>query len=488
MLKGVSLDIRLGEILVLLGPNGAGKSTLLNIVGGNFAPSSGEVAVDGQRIDFDQYSAAAAHRYGIHRVFQELSTFPNLSVAENLHLASGEKLSHQGVLIRARERMKIFPDNRIPVRAELHDLTVAERQIVEIVRAITEDGLRLVILDEPTSALAAREASQLSELVRQKAREGVAVIYVTHKLEEALQLADRVVILREGLVSWDGDGRSIDHDRLLELLGAPSGKSQAKAVNIDVSRSPEDCVLTVDRLKTGRLEDISIAVGRGELVGIAGLEGAGQHDLLQAIFSARNKKTSFIRSESDIAYVSGDRQREGLLPIWNVEDNVSISALHKASRFHFVKSQALSAVAGKWLNELGLAKRAKSSILSLSGGNQQRALLGRALASDAPLLLLDDPTRGVDLNAKREIYRILDQVKENNRSAILYSTENAEFQKCDRVYVMARGRIAAELSRDEVSDEKIVQASFAHPVGRDAGPRQARRSMGGTDCSRACFR
>ncbi|KQS95526.1 inner-membrane translocator [Rhizobium sp. Leaf386] len=466
VLREVSLDIRAGEILVLLGANGAGKSTFLNIVGGTLPASSGTMTLNGKPVHFDTYIAGSARANGIQRVFQELSTFSNLTVAENLALTSHQATTSRRELMRiARERLQVFPGNAIDVGAEVSELSVAERQMVEIARAMTEQGTRLVILDEPTSALSAHEADQLADLVNRKAAEGVAIIYVTHKLEEALRLAHRVVVLRDGQLHFDGDARSLTHDRLLGLLGATADQQHPSNPQTDGRRSQE--ILTVQGLKGPWLHDISIHVGKGEIVGIAGLEGAGQRELLQTVFDARGRNAGAIRSLSEMAYVSGDRKREGLLPLWTVEENVAISAAPRFSRFGFVNFSALKATAQSWLSELGLSHRSESPIVSLSGGNQQRALLCRALASDAPLLLLDDPTRGVDANAKASIYSILDQVREKGRSAILYSTEVAEFHKCDRVYVMARGYVVAELSGAEATKERIVQASFLNPGGAD---------------------
>lgn len=472
VLRDVSVDIHAGEIVVLLGPNGAGKSTFLNVIGGTLQPSSGTMAVDGNPIDFEKYVGASARSRGIQRVFQELSTFSNLTVAENLALTSGggSQGSRRDMARRARERLQVFPGNRIDVGAEVAGLSIAERQMIEIARAMTEPGTRLVILDEPTSALSSREADQLADLVTRKAAEGVSIIYVTHKLEEAIRLAHRVVVLRDGKLHFDGDGRNLTHDELLSMLGATVEQG------VPVCRRSSDAnsqdLLAVRALTSSRLHDVAIRVGAGEIVGIAGLEGAGQRELLQAIFSARKRNTGAISSSTDIAYVSGDRKREGLLPLWTVQDNVAISAAPRLSSAGLVDFAALKTAAQTWLSELGLAHRAQSPITSLSGGNQQRALLGRALVSEAPLLLLDDPTRGVDASAKASIYEILDKLKEKGRSAILYSTEVAEFQKCDRVYVMARGHIVAEFDGTEATEERIVQASFlrpgAHPSANSA--------------------
>lgn len=464
VLHDVNLDIYPGEILVLLGPNGAGKSTFLNIIAGSLQPTAGTLAISGHAVDFDTHAGGNARTQGIQRVFQELSTFPNLTVAENLALTSSDAGSRSRKLMaqRACERLQVFPKNGIDVRSEVAELSIAERQMVEIARAMTEPSTRLVILDEPTSALSLREADQLAELVTRKADEGIAIIYVTHKLEEAIRLAHRVVVLRDGRVHFDGDGRNLTHDALLTMLGATVDQHEPTQHVVQPNGSRD--LLKVEGLSSDHLHDINIRVGAGEIIGIAGLEGAGQRDLLHAVFKARSRTTCSITSTSDIAYVSGDRKREGLLPLWNVEDNVAISAAILHSKRGLIDFNNLKHTAQFWLTELGLAHRANSPITSLSGGNQQRALLGRALASDAPLVLLDDPTRGVDANAKASIYELLDKMKAKGRSIILYSTEIAEFQKCDRVYVMARGHVVAEFEGSDASEERIVQASFKRPA------------------------
>ena len=465
VLHGIDLDIHGGEIIVLLGPNGAGKSTFLNIIGGTLQRSGGTLSFDGVDVGLDDYGGGDARARGIQRVFQELSTFPNLTVAENMALTreDGGYVSRRELLRLARTRMQVFAGNTIPVDAPLATLSIAERQMVEIARAMTEEGTRLVILDEPTSALSSEEAVQLTALVRRKAEEGVAIIYVTHKLEEAVRLADRVVVLRDGHLYFDGTGQGLTHDRLLELLGATADQHCSTVQDTRKERGFETDVLAVDGLSNADLHGIRLHVGAGEIVGLAGLEGAGQRDLLQAIFAARGRRGGVIESASDIAYVSGDRKREGLLPIWTVQQNVAVSATPKHARMGFVDFNGLKSAVIGWLEELGLAHRASSPITSLSGGNQQRALLGRALVSEAPLLLLDDPTRGVDAGAKASIYAILHKLKANGRSALIYSTEVAEFAQCDRVYVMARGHIVAEFPGSEATEDRIVHASFQDP-------------------------
>jgi ribose transport system ATP-binding protein len=466
-LTDVDFDVRSGEILGLLGANGAGKSTLLNIIGGTVAPTQGQLTFAGLAKDFGQYGPLVARRLGIQRVFQELSMFTNLSVAENFALTAtaGEGRSRRRMRQNTRLRLaEVFPGSGISPRAEVGELSLAQQQMVEISRAATEPGLRLLILDEPTSSLSAGEAAQLVDFIRRKADEGLAVIYVTHKLDEVLDLADRLTILRDGQVHWEGDGHTATHSDLLNLLGANVVEGSARR-DVERAVAPDGAeeVLGVRAFSSPDLHEISISIRPGEVVGLAGLEGAGQRSLLHQIFAARSRRRGAITVTGDAAYVSGDRQREGILPLWSVAENVGISALRLASAAGFVRRRQQRSIAERWLTELGLLPRAEANITQLSGGNQQRALLSRALASEASLLLLDDPTRGVDVGAKYEIYEILDRVKAEGRSALFYSTENIEFLKCDRVYVMAQGAIVAELSGAEATEERIVEASFTVP-------------------------
>lgn len=475
-LSDVKFVVRSGEVLGLLGANGAGKSTLLNIVGGTVAPTTGTMTVENAAIDFAHFGPLASRRAGIQRVFQELSTFSNLTVAENFSMTTtvGRRLSGRAGQKNARERFsEVFPSSRVSPRAQVGDLTLAEQQMVEIARAATEPGLRLLILDEPTSALSASEAAQLGEFITRRAAAGLAVIYVTHKLDEVLTLADRLVLLRDGTVHWEGTASTATHDELLIQLGAAPVLDNEETAQQPHASSDGNDVLVVNGLSGPGLHEASLTVRRGEIVGLAGLEGAGQRPLLQQVFARRKRRNARSSINGSAAYVSGDRQREGILPLWNVLENVAISAIHRASVAGFVSRRRQRLIAEPWLNDLGLSHRSESGIVELSGGNQQRALLGRALASGADLLLLDDPTRGVDVGAKRDIYEILERAKHDGRSALFYSTENAEFQRCDRVYVMAEGTVVAELPGSLATEDRIMQASYTRP---DPGNRAAARS------------
>jgi ribose transport system ATP-binding protein len=470
-LQGVDLEVRQGEVLALLGANGAGKSTLLNVIGGTVRPDGAQLVIAGQEVNLAAYGALEARAAGIQRVFQELSVFANLSVAANFSLTGGKGTAlrrHQALREAESKLETVFPGNSISPRAEVGTLGLAGQQMVEIARAATERGTRLLILDEPTSALGADGAAQLSDYLRRATGEGLAVIYVTHKLDEALALADRIVVLRDGKVHWEGQGRTATRSLILEKLGAAESQAETGSpATSSTEDKPNREILTVGAASGKNLNRASLTVRAGEIVGLAGLEGAGQRELLQHVFSHRSKRTGGTRVLADVAYVSGDRKNEGILPLWSVLDNVGVSSLRKVSTAGFIKLKAHAAVAGQWLARLGLTNRAEDGITELSGGNQQRTLLARALATGAPLLLLDDPTRGVDVTAKRDIYETLDMVRDDGRSALFYSTENAEFAHCDRVLVMASGTVVAELPGSEATEERIVQASYISPDSAD---------------------
>jgi ribose transport system ATP-binding protein len=465
-LTDVRFRVNRGEVLGLLGANGAGKSTLLNVIGGTLAPTGGGMTIAGEAVDFTTYGPLDARRAGVQRVFQELSTFDNLTVEENFALTAAEGGGRRDRAACRRRLLEVFPNNSISPRAEVGSLSLAEQQMVEIARAATVPGIRLLILDEPTSALPAEQAGQLGEFIQRRAHEGLAVIYVTHKLEEVLQLADRLVVLRDGHDHWEGDGRQATHAQLLTQLGAAPTEGELKAAQARGDAGAAD-LLRVDGLSTRELTEVSLRVRAGEIVGLAGLEGAGQRALLQRIFMRRSSRRGPISAKANLAYVSGDRQHEGLLPLWSVRENVGVSAIGRASIGGFIQRKRYRANAEAWLERLGLGHRAQSRIGQLSGGNQQRALLGRALASDAGVLLLDDPTRGVDVGAKHDIYRLLDEAKAEGRSALFYSTENVEFRQCDRVYVMARGQVVAEMPGEQATEERIIEASYAATRGTE---------------------
>jgi ribose transport system ATP-binding protein len=461
-----------------LGANGAGKSTLLNVIGGTVTPDQGELWISESPVDLSTYGPLRSRRAGVQRVFQELSVFQNLSVTANFSLTaeSGTKLNKRLAQREARHRLDaVFPGNGISPRAELAAIPLAQRQMVEIARSSTERSLKVLILDEPTSALSAKAASQLGDYLRRRAAGGLSIIYVTHKLDEALQLCDRIVVLRDGKLHWEGDGPGLTRETLLTHLGAAPEPSPVPEPDGPAVAGGASHLLTVKLPGRDQSAPQEVTVGQGEIVGLAGLEGAGQRPLLRAVFQHRRFRRRQVDLHTSTAYVSGDRQREGVLPLWTVLENVGVSALRRTSTAGFVNRRRNQSIAMRWLEELGLQNRAHSLVGELSGGNQQRALFGRALASDAGLLLLDDPTRGVDAAAKGDIYEMLKSARADGKSALFYSTENAEFQQCDRVYVMADGALSAEFTGEAATEERIVHASYA-AAGQDTTDQDRQQS------------
>ena len=458
VLSAVTLGVESAEIVGLLGPNGAGKTTLIKIIGGSLPPDHGNMQLDGQAIDLANYSPRIAQALGVSSVQQELSLCTNLSVAENFFLTQpvrsrNWRRTSEATAKKALE--EVFPNSGISVSAKVGSLTLAQRQMVEIARGASAPDLKLLVLDEPTSALSQDRIADLHNYLRIVRQRGIGIIYVSHKLEEVLAIVDRVTILRGGENHWVGEVEGLAHDDLLSLLGGKATVRSTVALTSDQVGHP---VLKCEHLKTSRLNDVDLVVHRGEIVGLAGLAGAGQRALLHEIYKPSRTTRRALTSRGSIAYVTGDRQAEGLFYLWGISRNIIVSALNRLSPRGLVIRSKADALAQRWMTQLNL--KSGSSISSLSGGNQQRVLLARGLAAEADLQLFDDPMRGVDAGTKSEFYSLLDGLRGSESSVIWYSTEDAEFQCCDRVYVMRGGTISKELIGDSITTDNIVHWSF----------------------------
>lgn len=457
-LNGVSLEIAPGQRLGLVGHNGAGKSTLMNVLLGAIAPSSGRVLIDGNDVS-GSYTVAAAFRHGVRCVFQELSLCGNLSAYENL------KLQHAGLrgvgwrrraadLIQAALQ-RIFPGNTVDVTRPISSLSIAERQMVEIARAFTsiEEPTRLVILDEPTSSLDSAAAIQLTSFIRTAAQEGVATIFISHRLNEIIESADDIVVMADGAVIAHAPASTLSHDKLVELMSGTVHLSQEKRT----PRRNSSAVVVEVKPRSG----LPLRLHAGEVVGLAGLDGHGQRELLHRIFRRRPVAGETIEAKVPLAFVSGDRQREGIFPLWPIRTNLTIGAMRSLGSCGILPQSRERALAEAWRERLGIrAASMDQPILSLSGGNQQKVLIARAFASEAPVVLLDDPTRGVDITTKRDLYEKVRRAADSGRSFLWYTTEFDELEVCDRVYVLSRGAIAADLDRDDVTEDRVIDASF----------------------------
>ena len=467
----VCLHIARGDVLGLVGGNGAGKSTLMRILCGVFRPDTGTLSVDGTVLALEDFDAKAAQGLGIRIVHQELSLCSNLTVAENFFLEAPQAAHcrpgwREVYRQRARAALDaVFPGNGINVHKKVEGLPIGERQMVEIARAVATPGVRLIILDEPTSSLGLERSRQLRAYIHDKAAAGLSFIFISHKLFEVIDVANAVAVLRNGRLVWHGEARDVAVHDLVTMMG---GAVQPVAARREVGATGEAAV----RIKgdVAALIGHEVALRRGEIVGVAGLEGSGQKELLHRLFAPGRGDAVTLERTGKASFVSGDRQKEGVFPLWTVLANIGLGRVAQRPSLALVSDAAERDAMRPMTDRLQLdAARLKFGILDLSGGNQQKALVARALVTDAPIVLLDDPTRGVDVAAKRDFYALAREMAQAGRLVVWYSTEDLEFLQCDRVLVFAHGRIVRELVREEISEKAIVDSSFTPAVTADAG-------------------
>lgn len=442
-LSGVTLSIAPGEVLGLVGHNGAGKSTLVNLLTGALQPSEGEIV----------YVGGSPRGSGIRSVSQELALAPNLTVAENLRIPQRDL---RGLMWRglARTRIRsalneVFPDHGIDADTVVADLSLAERQMVEIAMAFAEGGPapRLVILDEPTSSLDVSRAEQLLRHLRRFREGGGAIVFISHILHEVFAVATRVVVMRDGRVVDERPAGVFTRTSLVEAMGHVAREGardrRAAASGAEVVSTPE-----------------GLRASAGEIVGLAGLAGHGQAEALARLYLGRTSDWHG-RSPVPAAFVAGDRARDGVMPLWSIAWNLSLAALGTLRRTGLVDRAGEARLAADWRERIGIrTDDTGRPILSLSGGNQQKVLFARALATGAPLIVMDDPMRGVDVGTKGDVYEMIRAEAAAGRTFLWYSTEAEEMTLCDRVYVFRNGSIAAQLRGDEITEERMLAASF----------------------------
>jgi len=454
-LDGVSLSILPGECVGLVGHNGAGKSTIVSVINGGLSPHQGEVFSDGVRLA--PYGIGVARSRGVRCVFQELSLCPNLSIIENTRIMhrnlGGFGWRKRAAAIIVASLDAIFPDHGIDVGGAVGGLSIAQRQMVEIAMAFSDAGQppRLVILDEPTSSLDAGLAAQLLAHVRRFVAGGGAVIFISHMLNEILETASRIVVMKDGKIVAERGAGGFDHAGLVEAMG--SATTHQTAARRTSAASQPVLQLTLPKGQPFR-------ACKGEVVGLAGLGGHGQTRLLLALFDRHSPQWWPIRNPA-VTFVAGDRRENGIFDLWSILKNMTAASLGDLSRHGFVQDKAEIARGEEWKARIEIrTPDMNNPILSLSGGNQQKVLFARALSTRAPVVLMDDPMRGVDVGTKHEVYSMIRAEAEAGRTFVWYSTEMEEMQLCDRVYVFREGAIVAELTGDEISEHNILRASF----------------------------
>ena len=470
-LAGVDFTVGVGECVGLVGHNGAGKSTLMHILAGTLTPDTGEIRVGTESPK--NYAVHLAHRLGIRCVFQELSLCPNLTVAENarvLHpaIAGWGWRSKAARLIRAKLD-EIFPGHGISPEAVAGDLPIGKRQMIEVARAftVTEEPLHLVILDEPTSSLDSHRASQLLAHVRRVIATGAGCVLISHLLGEVLEYSDRIVVMRDGKVVTTDRAASFDREKLVLAMGAAVA---AKKQVAEAARTPRGTTpVRVRARPANQIDGVELLAHEGEIVGLAGLSGHGQTALLLEIFRAAERSRSAllarrsagIKVTDPVALIAGDRQNDGIFPLWSISENIGVRSLAALRDRFLISSQREKGFAEKWQQRIKIrTPDLGNNILSLSGGNQQKALFARALGSEAKILLMDDPMRGVDVATKLEVYELIRAEAAAGRTFLWYTTEMEELSNCDHVYVFRNGRIVADLHRGELSEERVIQSSF----------------------------
>ena len=468
-LSEVSFLVRPGEIHALLGENGAGKSTLLKIISGVQQADAGELLVNGQIVQL--FGSNAARTAGIAMIHQELQLIPELNAAQNMFLGApqvrcGVLLAQRAMQLRAREVLHDL-DPGIDVCTPVKNLSVAQRQMVEIARALLTDA-RLMAMDEPTSSLTPAEFDKLAVLIRKLAAQGVAIIYVSHKLEEVFKLCDRATVLRDGV--------RVDE---LELVKTTETELVAKMVGralVHNTRQRTTCgeiVLEARGLHwKKRVRDVSLNVRKGEILGIAGLVGAGRSELVGLLAGLKRPDAGeiFMRGKAQqftsprsairagIALVPEERKREGIIPLRSILSNVALPTLHSLTRFGLIRHGRLKVQVHSDALRVNLRPLALSRPIRLfSGGNQQKAIICRWLSSGMDVLIFDEPTRGIDIGAKEEIYKIIEALAAEGCAIIVVSSEMREVMYLsDRLLVMQGGRLAGELAHEQFSEEAIM--------------------------------
>jgi ribose transport system ATP-binding protein len=462
-LGGVDFAVDAGECLGLVGHNGAGKSTLMHVLAGTLAPDNGQITVDGE--SRQGYSALLAQKLGIRCVFQELSLCPNLTVAENarvLHpaIAGWGWRKRAGALI-GRKLDEIFPGHGIALDTVVGDLAIGKRQMIEVARAftITKAPLHLVILDEPTSSLDSHTAAQLLSHVRRVVATGASCVLISHLLGEILEYSDRIVVMRDGAVAAADRASGFDRDKLVSAMGGPAA---SKMRSLQEHAAPRGTTpIRVRARSQMRSDGIELVAHQGEVVGLAGLSGHGQTELLLSVFRGATRRIPGLEVTDPVALIAGDRQSDGIFPLWSITENIGIRSLAALLRGALISSELEDQFAARWQKRVNIrTPDLRNNILSLSGGNQQKTLFARALGSEAKIVLMDDPMRGVDISTKLEVYDLIRAEANASRTFLWYTTEMEELKNCDHVYVFRNGRIVADLRRDELSEERVIQSSF----------------------------
>jgi inositol transport system ATP-binding protein len=472
-LDDVHLDVESGTVHALMGENGAGKSTLMKVLAGIYRADSGTIWFNGADVNIPD--SATALKLGISMIHQELSPVPAMTVAENIFLGR-EPLNRLGMVDRGQMLAKtraLFDKWGIEIdpRATMRALVVAQMQMVEIAKAISYDS-RLIVMDEPTSAISEREVAHLHRMIRSLKESGVAVIYITHKMDEVFKISDKVTVFRDGKHVATLSAAELDRQKLITLMVGRELTHLFPKEDVSVG----EVVMSVRGLtRTGVITDITFDLRRGEILGLAGLMGAGRTEVLEALFGVTkvdsgeitiNGRVVQIKSPSDAIHagmglLTEDRKKTGIMGVLSVRDNMVVASLARFSPGGILRPAMIEAAAKAERQALDIKTPSLSQLIkNLSGGNQQKVLVSRWLLTIPDILMIDEPTRGIDVGAKSEIHKLMTGLAKQGKAILMVSSELPEILgMSDRVLVMAGGRITAEFSRAEVTQEKVLEAA-----------------------------
>jgi len=496
-LRGVDFTLRSGEIHALVGENGAGKSTLIKVLTGVYAPDGGQLRYLGEPVEFTL--PAQAQQAGISTIYQEVNLVPLLSVARNIFLGR-EPRNRFGLVDvarmhdRARELLSGLGVN-VDVEDELGRLGLGTQQMIALARAVSVDA-RVVIMDEPTSSLEAKEVATLFEVARGLRERGVGLIFISHRLDELWQLCDRVTVLRDGYAVHSGQMADLSRVELVaHMLGRDLEEVRSHGMTGfgDSHLQSREPVLQAQHLEARNvLHDVSLEVRPGEVVGLGGLLGAGRSETVKAVYGALPVQGGTVQVEgtavrthsvaralrAGIALLSEDRKSEGIIPDLSVRDNIALAVLPRMSRLGLVSESQIDAIVDTFIKRLRIkASSPRQKVRELSGGNQQKVLIARWLCTQPKVFLLDEPTRGIDVGAKAEVQALIDELAEQGLAVVLISSEMDELvEGADRIVVLRDGRVETELDGHRLSSADLLSALAGDIAAADTG--QGREGVG----------
>ncbi len=471
-LDDMNFNLKPGEVHVLIGENGAGKSTLMKILAGAHTPDAGELLIEGKKVT--RFNPITAQKNGIGIIYQEFNLIPYLTVAENIFI---DHMPNKAKVLVDKKRMhveakKLLSDMKMDVdtQALANSIPVAQQQMVEVVKALTHD-LKILIMDEPTAALSDREIEHLFEIIRSLTRKGIGVIYISHRLQEIPIIGDRVTILRDGKYIDTRNVKDITTEEMVKLM---VGREITNLYNRE-RQKPGEIALKVEHLSSTKekLKDINLELHRGEIIGLSGLVGAGRTELARALFHVDpydegkififgkeigKKCTTFQVIESGLTLVPEDRKQQGISLMLPISHNIVMASLKKLHPHGMIHSKKEKKVVDKYIKDINIITPSREQLINnLSGGNQQKVVLAKWLCTKGDIIIFDEPTRGIDIGAKREIYMLMNELVKEGKAILMISSELPEIiGMSDRIYVMRNRQIVKELKSSEATQELII--------------------------------